>query len=76
MLLMCNFTHHQNDIPMHENNMSKFSKCQPCHKHKQQPQDVAQHKPYLNALYNTYMLILMDSMIIGQFQYGNSKHGA
>ena len=40
------------------------SKCQPCHKHKQESQDVAQHKPYLIVLYNAYALLLMDSMII------------
>ena len=76
MLLVCNSTHDQHDMPMHENNMGKFSKCEPCHKHKQQPQDVARHKPYLKALYNTYTLLLMDWMIIyGQFQHGNTKHG-
>ena len=34
----------------HENNASKFSKREPHHKHKQKPQDIAQHKPYLKVL--------------------------
>ena len=28
---------------MHENNANKFSKCDPCHQRKQEPQNVAQH---------------------------------
>ena len=31
---------------------------------KQEPQDVALHKPYLKVLYNMYALLLMDLMII------------
>ena len=51
-------------MPMHKNNASKFSKCEPRHKHKQEAQDVAEHKPYLKGLYNVYTLLLMDSMIL------------
>ena len=43
---MCHFTCDQNDMPMHENNVSKFNKFESRNKHKQEPQDVAQHKPY------------------------------
>ena len=59
-LLACYFTCDLNDMPMHENNMSKLSKCEPHHKHKQEPKDTAQHKPYLKVLYNIYVLLLMD----------------
>ena len=77
MLLTCNFTQYQNNMSMHENNnMSKFSKCELCHKYKQQAQDIAQHKPYLKALYNTYTLPLMNSIIYEQFQHGNTKNEA
>ena len=34
------------------------------YKHKQKPQDVALHKPYLKVLYHNYVLLLMDLMII------------
>ena len=37
----CHFTHNQNDMQAHENNASKYSKCEPRHKHKQEPQDIA-----------------------------------
>ena len=49
---------------MHKNNASKFSKSEPCDKHKQEPQDIAGYKPYLKVLYNAYMLLLMDSTIL------------
>ena len=58
------FTHNQNDTQMHKNNVSKFSKCEPCHKHKQEHQDIDQHKPYLKVLYNAYMLLLMKWLIL------------
>ena len=60
-LFACHFRRDRNNTPMHENNMGKFSKCEPHHKHKQEPQDVAQHKPYLKVLYNMYALLLMDN---------------
>ena len=47
-LITCHFTHNQNDTPMQKNNVSKFSKCEPHHKHKQGPQDIVWHKPYSN----------------------------
>ena len=46
---MCYFTCDQNDMQMHKNNVSKLSKCEPCHKHKQECQNIDQHKPYLNV---------------------------
>ena len=58
--LVYHFTCNQNDTPMHENNAGKFSKCEPYHKHKQEPEDVAQHKPYLKVSYSAYALLLMD----------------
>ena len=49
---------------MHEKNTSKFSKCEPCHKHKQEPQVAARHKPYLKDMYKAYTFLLMDLMIL------------
>ena len=60
MSLVCHFTCDQNYMPTHKNNMSKFSKYEHRHKHKHEPQDVAQHKPYL-VLYNAYAFLLMDN---------------
>ena len=43
---MSQFTRDQNDTPMHENNVNKSSKCELCHKDKEEPQYVVQHKLY------------------------------
>ena len=61
-LLMCRFTHDQNDTPMHENNMSKFSKYEPHHKHKE-PQDITKHEPCLKVMYNMYTFPLIDNLM-------------
>ena len=42
---------------------NKFSIRELCHKHKEEPQDFAQHKPYLKILYNAYVFLLKDSII-------------
>ena len=46
---------------MHKNGMNKFSKCEPCHEHKQDPWDITQHKPYLKVLCNAYAPLLMNN---------------
>ena len=61
---MYHFARQQYDTPMCKNVASKFSKSEPPHKHTQEPQDVAQHKLYLKALYNAYTLLIIDLMII------------
>ena len=43
-LLTYLFTCSWNDKQTCENNMSKFSECEPHHKHKLEPQDIVQHK--------------------------------
>ena len=43
--------------------MSKFSKSEPRHKHKQDPQNAARHKFYLKVLYNVYVVLLMDNLV-------------
>ena len=49
---------------IHENNANKFSKCDRCHQRKQEPQNFAQHiLTLLKSLFNTYLLLLMDSVI-------------
>ena len=48
---------------IHKNNMRIFSKWELHHKHKQQPQDTATHKPYLKVLYNNYAYLLMDNSV-------------
>ena len=58
-LIAHHFTLNQNDTPVHKINASKFSKCEPCHEHKQKPQDIAQPKPYLKVLYNACALLLI-----------------
>ena len=50
-------------MALHKNNASKFSKYKTSHKHKQEPRDVAQHKPYLKVLYNMYVLLVMDNFM-------------
>ena len=35
-LLVCHFRYNQKDMPVYENNISKFSEFKPCHKHKLQ----------------------------------------
>ena len=51
------------NIPMHENNAIKFSKCEPNHEFKQEPWDIARHKSYLKVLYNTYTFLLLDNLM-------------
>ena len=46
---------------LEKNNASKFSKCEPHHKHKQKHQDIAQHKPSLKGLHNVYTLLVMNN---------------
>ena len=68
------FTHDQNDMPMHESNAGKISKCELHHEHKQVHQEVAQHKHCLKVLYKAYILLLMDSMILWwTIQHGDAK---
>ena len=55
-LLTCQIAHQT-----HKNNTRIFSKCELHHKHKQEPQDIAHHKPYLKVLYNKYAYLLMDN---------------
>ena len=55
--------HDRNDMALHKNNAIKFSKYKTSHKHKQEPWDVAQHKPYLKVLYNMYVLLVMDNLM-------------
>ena len=61
---MYHFAHQQYDTPICKNIASKFSKSEPPHERTQESQDVAQHKPYLKALYNAYTLLIMDLMKI------------
>ena len=61
---MYHLIYNQNGMPMHKNNTSEFCKCEPHHKHKQESQEVTQHKPYLKVLYNAYALLLMDLIIL------------
>ena len=58
---------------MHKNNVCKFNKCEPHHKHKQEPQNIAQYKPYLKVVYNAFMLLLMDLMILYSTIIGRGK---
>ena len=46
-----------------QDNGSKFSKPESCHKHKQDLQNVAGYKPYLKVAYNACTLLLMYSMM-------------
>ena len=54
----------RNDMPVDENNTSKFSKSEFCHKYKEKPYDITWPKPYLKVLYNVYTLLFMESMIL------------
>ena len=78
MLFMCNLTQYlyQNNMSMHENNnMSKFSKCELCHKYKQQPQDIAQHKHYVLKSFVQHISACINGLnIYEQFQHGNTKN--
>ena len=56
-------TQYWNEMLMHEKIMNKFSKSEPRHKHKQDPQNAARHKPYLKVLYNVYVVLLMDNLV-------------
>ena len=58
---MFHLTHNENKMLMHKNSMNIFSKCEPCHEHKRDPQDIPQHKSYFKVLYNAYALILMNN---------------
>ena len=57
-LLMCQMAHQA-----HKNSTRIFSKYELHHKHKQEPQDTAHHKPYLKVLYNNYAYLLMDNSV-------------
>ena len=52
--------------------MSKFSKWEPRHEHKHEPQDIAQHKSYLYVLCNMYALLLMDNLMYNFLQNGEA----
>ena len=48
---------------IHQHSRIMLSKSEPCHKHKQDPSDIAWHRPYLKVLYNAYALLLRDNFM-------------
>ena len=59
-LLTYHITSDWNDMPTRENNISKSNKCDPRHKHKQEPQCSTQT---LKVLYNFDAYLLMDNLM-------------